>query len=368
MRQGITKALGICLLATGSLYADFTYEETSKITGGAIVGMMKFAGAFSKDARRATEPINSTVAIQGNRMVRKSQLTATITDLDAETITAINFEKKTYSVMTFAQMKQAMEDAMKQMNRSKQGDAPDMQFDVKIKDTGATKTINGLPAHEMLITMTMQGTDQKSGAKGGMDIVTDSWITPKVAGYEEVRQFQMRMATKLGWVPGGAGMLNRPDIAKAMSEVYKEGAKMDGVPVLQVVRMGGAMEGMPPQESNPDAENRRQTTSSSNSSSSSAPPTSIGGALGSALGGRFGLGRKKKEQQQEQPADASSSQASPAQGSGNGNSGSAAGSLLEMTIELTSYSSAPANSGLFAVPSGFKQVEADAPTGGRRSR
>ena len=34
-------------------------------------------------------------------------------DLDAETITTINYEKKTYSVMTFAQMKQAMEEAIK---------------------------------------------------------------------------------------------------------------------------------------------------------------------------------------------------------------------------------------------------------------
>src|SRR5581483_10418198 len=112
-------ATTVGLLACSALYADFTYEETSKITGGALVSIMKFAGAFSKDARKANEPINSTIAIKGNRMVRKGQMSASITDLDAETITTINFERKTYSTMTFAQMKQAMDDAMKQMNKQK---------------------------------------------------------------------------------------------------------------------------------------------------------------------------------------------------------------------------------------------------------
>jgi len=350
MTPRFTSTLALALLACGGLRADFTYEETSKITGGAIVGMMKFAGAFSKDARRANEPTNSTVSIKGNRMVRKTQFTQSITDLDAETITTINFDKKTYSTMTFAQMKQAMDDAMKQMEKSKD-DASNMKFDVKVKETGQSKSINGVQAHEMIMTMTMEGTDQKSGAKGGMDITTDSWIAPKVAGYEEVRAFYRRMAEKLNWVPGAGGMMNRPDIARGMSELYKEGAKLDGVPVLQIVRMGGSMEGMPQ-----DSDRRDAPRQSASSSSSAPPPTSVGGAIGSALGGRFGLGgRKKKEQPQEQPADSSSSSGS----------NSAAGSLLEMTIELTSYSSAPVDSGLFAIPAGYKQVE---PEMGRRSR
>src|ERR1700694_1434726 len=85
------------------LLADFSYEQSTKITGGMMAGMMKFAGAFSKQAR---EPIQSTVAIKGNRMVQSSKDRATVTDLDNETITEINFPKKTYSVVTFAEMKQ----------------------------------------------------------------------------------------------------------------------------------------------------------------------------------------------------------------------------------------------------------------------
>jgi hypothetical protein len=356
----------ICgLLAARLLYADFTYEETSRITGGALVGMMKFAGAFSKDARRITEPTRSTIAIMGNRMVRRSDLSASITDLDAETITTINFEKKTYYTMTFAQMKQAMENASAQMEQAKNnpqpasgpgsgGPPPDVKFDVKVKDTGQTKTINGLPAHEMILTMTMQGTDQQSGTKGGMDITTDSWLTPRIPGYEQVREFYRRMALKMNWVPGPGGMLNRPDIARGMSELYKEGSKMDGVPVLQLVKMGGNVEGAP---QNSDSSQPPPPQSTSSSSSSQPPPTSVGGAIGSALGGRFGLGRKKQQQQQD------SSSNPPPSGSG---PNSASGSLMEMTIELTSYSSAPADPGLFTIPAGFKQIDPE--MSGRRAR
>ncbi|HEY3835029.1 MAG TPA: hypothetical protein VGL72_00585 [Bryobacteraceae bacterium] len=342
------------LLTAGLVYADFSYEETSRITGGALVAMMKFAGAFSKDARRANEPIHSTIAIKGNRMVRKSDFSASITDLDAETITTINFEKKTYYTMTFAQMKQAMEQASEQMKNAQttQPDSsgtppPDMKFDVKVNDTGQTKTINGLPTHEMVMTMTMQATDQQSGTKGGMDISTDSWLTPTVPGYEEIRHFYRRMAEKLNWVPGPGGMLNRPDIARGMSELYKEGAKMDGVPVMQIIKMGGNVQGAP---QNGDS-SQPPPQSSSSSSSSSAPPTSVGSAIGSALGGRFGLGRKKQPQQN---SDSSSSQSASSS-----NSGNASGSLMEMTIELTSYSSAPVDTGLFAIPAGFRLVEPD---------
>jgi len=45
------------------LRADFTYESTTKITGGALVGMMKFAGAFSKDARKMMDAIPSTAIV-----------------------------------------------------------------------------------------------------------------------------------------------------------------------------------------------------------------------------------------------------------------------------------------------------------------
>src|SRR4051812_48899152 len=78
------------------------------------------------------------------------------------------------------------------------GQQVDMHFfDVKVNDTGQSKLINGNNAHEMIMTITMQGADPKSGSKGGIDMTTDMWIAPQVAGYQEVRDFYRRMSEKL---------------------------------------------------------------------------------------------------------------------------------------------------------------------------
>ncbi len=342
-------ALNLFLIcaAAANLYGDFTYESTSRITGGALVGMMKFAGAFSKDARKVMDPISSTTSIKGNRMATKTADSSTIVDIDKETITTVNFAQKTYSVITFAQMKQAMDEMAQKIQQQKGAGGqppPDMQFDVKMNDTGQTRTINGNNAHEVVMTMTMQGADAKSGAKGGMDVTTDMWIAPKVAGYEEVRDFSRRMGQKIAWTPMANPLINRPDMQRAMSELAKEGSKMDGLPVLETIKMGGKIEGMP-DASSPGTQTSRN---------SSPPPASVSDALGAALAGRMGLGglgRRKKDT----PADSSSN----APASGDGGPNSVSGSLMEMTMEVTNFSSAPADPSLFEVPAGFSQVQED---------
>jgi hypothetical protein len=360
-RAAALLALPLCLLK-----ADFSYDQTSKITGGMMVSAMRMAGAFSKDAKKAGEPTVSTIAVKGNRMVHRGADTAQIIDLDAETITRINFEAKTYSVITFAQMKQAMDDAAKKMQERQKGSQADMQFEVSLKDTGAKKVIVGLETHEVVMTLKMKGSDEKSGTKGSMDMVTDMWLAPNVPGYDEVRAFYKRMGEKLNWTPGGNPMMaSRPDMAKAMAEMYKEGSKMDGMPVFEVVNMGGTMEGMPQNPNSAEAAPAQSSTQAAPAQSSDSQPTSIGGALGGALAGRFGLGKKKKTQTDDSQT-ATGSQAQPTNGS-QPTSGSA--SLMEMTIEMSNFSSSSVDGSKLEVPAGFSKVEEDAlPQHGRRSK
>ena len=111
MNRWLLVILGGCLSASVA-FADFSYEQTTKFTGGAMMGMMKVAGAFSREMR---EPMRSTVIIKGNRMAHIDAHRTQIIDLDAETITSIEHDKKTYSVMTFAEMKQMMEEMAARM-------------------------------------------------------------------------------------------------------------------------------------------------------------------------------------------------------------------------------------------------------------
>jgi hypothetical protein len=349
MTFGKTFMLVLIGIPAVNLQADFTYDQTSKITGGALIGMMKFAGAFSKDARKTMDPIQSTIAIKGNRMVHKTADSATITDIDKETITHINYAAKTYSVTTFAQMKQAMDETLRKTQKGSAQPAPDVSFDVKLRETGQTKSINGNEAHEIIMTMAMQGKDAQSGARGGLDVVTDMWIAPNVAGYQEVRDYYRRMGEKLSWMPGTNPMMNRPDIARAMGEFYKQGSKLDGMPVVSTMKVGGNVEGDVSQLEQSQAQPARAPV----------PTPSVSGALGAAIGGRFGvggLGRRKKDE----TATAADSNPQP-----RGTNSSVAGSLMEMTMEVTSYSSASVDAIWFEVPSGFSQAQEDLIRSGR---
>ena len=102
---GITMA---ALLGVAAARAEFRYTETTKFTGGALAGVSRTLGVFSRSMRSLTEPQTRTTMVQGNQMVSFDNRSMHITDLDAETITEVDLEKKTYSVITFAQMAEAM--------------------------------------------------------------------------------------------------------------------------------------------------------------------------------------------------------------------------------------------------------------------
>jgi len=327
----LRRIAGIVILTAFPLMADFSYQETSTITGGMMMSMMKVAGVFSKQAR---EPIVSNVSVKGDRMVHRGNNHASIIDLGTQTITTIDFQKKQYSVLTFDEMKQAMEQMAQKMKPNEKGE---MHFKVSGEATGKTRQVAGFNAKEMIMRMEMEGTDAKSGQKGGMTVTTDMWIAQGVPGYQEVRDFHRRMAEKLNWNPGGNMFMQNPEVSQGMAEVYKEIAKLDGVPVENIITMNPA--GMPPPESGAAPPPQQQQAPQEK--------PSIGGALGGALGGRFGLGKKKNAD----PPPQTSSSAS--------GGGPSSGSLLEMTTVSSGFSSNPVDESAFAVPSGFKKVDSE---------
>jgi len=317
-------------LASSALRADFSYQEKSTLTGGAMMSMMKVAGVFSKGARQARDPMASTVAVKGDKMVHRGDLHTSIVDLGAQTITSIDMQKKSYTVMTFEQMRQMMEQMAQKMHQQNPDD-PQMQIKVSADATGKTRQFAGADAKEMLVKIEMTMADQKSGQQGSLPITIDTWIAPPVKGYGEVREFYRRMAEKIGWTPGSNMFMGRPDVAKGMAEAYKEVSKLDGTPIFETMTIGGAAQpGQAGAAPPPAADSQDQ---------SQQQKPSLGGLLGRGLG----VNRSKSSSSQ-QP-----------QSSGNSNPGS----LVEMTIEISGFSDAPVDDGLFAIPAGFKQVEPD---------
>ena len=355
-RTWIIPAL-LLLLATAA-FADFRYEETTKITGGSLVSMMKFAGAFSRDAKQAMQPITSTVLVKGNRMARINPDRTEIIDLDKETITKIDHRNKQYTVMTFEQMKQQIQEAQQRARReAKQpppGESseppPQMNFKAAVKNTGATKDIAGLNASEAILTMVLEGTDQKTGQKGSMAFTNDMWMASEVPGYQEVRDFNRRMAVKMGAVmadalrPAMASM--QPGSAEGMAEMMKEMSKLKGIPVQQIMRMGATANGqplpaaseapLPPEPQGPQAPSAGEVAQKS---ASSAISSRLGG-----FGGFGGFGRRKKEDPQPSPPQDQATGA-PAQSV-----------LMESTTEMTGFSNGPIEDARFNVPDGYREA------------
>jgi hypothetical protein len=318
-------------ISCATLRADFSYQETTQMTGGAMVKILRLGGPFTRKAR---EPIVSTVLIKGNRMATLGKENSTIIDLDKETITEINLAKKTYSVVTFAQMRQAMEDAVakaqaQQQKQKQTKDAPNVEakFKVSAKATGKTKMVQDLNAKEMVVTMELEGTDKDTGNSGSMTVIEDAWMAT-VPGYEQVKAFHQKMAQKMAheFQPELSRMaMSDPRMMQGLSEAAKELAKVNGVPVETVMKMGTGI-----------------TVDTTDSNSQKQGP-SVRDAITSSI--PFGRSRKKNE---EPPPD---------QKQGQDSSGAAL--LLEMTTALSGFSSSAAETARFEVPAGFKQVDSD---------
>ncbi len=322
------------------LRADFSYQETTKVTGGAMAAALRFAGAFSK---RANQPVETTVYVKGNRMARFNQFTGEVYDLDAKTVTHIDFDKKTYSTMTFEQMREMMDQMMASAkNRKPNPDQPNVQmkFKVSAKETGNTKTIAGYDAKEMLVSIEMDAQDRQSGAQGAANVLSHVWIAPMTEGYAEVRDFQKRLYAAGGLISqqqAGQAQQNM----QGMTQVSGEIAKLDGMPVRTVIDMimaNNAQAGQPSGEAQPAQQQQQQQNDSAS-----------GGLTGLAARGIFGgFGRKKKDS----AADGQTSQAPP-------------GTLMELTTQYAGFSSGAVDASKLDVPAGFKQVQPETVRPGR---
>jgi hypothetical protein len=357
--------LGLCFAITPSLLADFTYQETTKITGGAVVSMMKMAAMFSKQAKKIGEPTTYTVYLKGNRMARVSQDNTEIIDLDAETITQINSVDHTYTVMTFEQMREQVEAARKEMEKKqaeqkgKQATSseppPEMKFKVNVRETGVKKDVSGVNTSEAILAMQMEATDQKSGQTGAMAITNDMWMAQEIPGYDELREFQKRFALKMGSVMSGAispSMLAmQPGMGQGLADLVKEMSKLKGVPVLQVMRIGTTANGEPlpaaseaPLPPTPDGPSGSDLAKEATTSTATSEAASHMGVMGATLGGFGGFGHKKKPADPP-PADTSTAAAQPT-----------SAVLIESNTEMGGFSSGSVDGGHFDVPSGFKQI------------
>jgi hypothetical protein len=348
------KSAFILSLASVMAWGDISYTSTTQVTGGALVQMASIPIVGGK-IKEALQPQTTQTFLKGDRLATKSGDSASIIDLAAETITQVDLKSRTYSVMTFAEFEAQLEKAMSEMNRRKaerKDQSAEMKFDVDVKETGRTATIDGLPCREVVLTTTATATDPQTGQAGEFRLDNIMWLAKEVPGQAEMNDFWMRMAAKMKFDPKGPRMDAMPGFGPGLAELQKKARLLEGTPIVSTI-VAGPSEAARPEEVLPETTDairrgdqatidRIQTQGPSGKQvAGDAAVSAIGSAI-PGLGGLGGFGRKKK---QEPPREAPS--ATPD-----------AAIMMKMRVTEYGFSTGPVDAAQFAIPEGFKKTSA----------
>jgi len=157
--------------------------------------------------------------LKGQRMMTDMAARITILDFDAKTHTTIDKTMKTYSVRPLSQTEPSRDTGA--------------QAQFNAKETGQHKTINGFNASQMVMSMQMDMGKARGGMK--MEMEAEVWYSAEIPGAKEVHDFYRRNWDLFPWAtePGGG----RSGMGKAMLDLQKQMAAMNGYPVLYIVHM-----------------------------------------------------------------------------------------------------------------------------------
>jgi hypothetical protein len=400
-----TTAVVALLLINQLAFADASYQSTTQVTGGSLVETMQKMSFLSHSIKDMLAPITTTTMVHGNQKAVVSKDSTEITDLDRECIIRIDNVKKTYTVMTFAEMRQAFLNMPKQMDKMqaqmKQAQPHPQQptdiktsFDVKVNNTGVTKVVNGLEAQEQVITMTMkvtmtnpppsaQGQPADPNAPTSMDytVTTDTWVAPDPPEIKEIADFDIRFGQKLmqgvdmkefaeqmkqmqaaGNAATAQLLGGQPGAGDAMTQMAKEVAKLKGTRVLEVTSMGGLAPAgtvttasgstTPPPSGQSVAGQVASDTANQTAAGEQAKASSKMGIFGNALSSSaLSAFHHKKPAPAPAPVPAT-----PTPTTASGTPAMQTVVLMATTTQKANFSQGPVPLSAFQIPPGFKKV------------
>jgi hypothetical protein len=225
-------ALALVLVFGGIALADVTYQEETKM--GGMMG--KMMGGNQK----------STTRISGSHMRTDNDSQSTIVDVDGEKIYTLDNKKKTYSVMTFQEMREKLESAMESMKAKKaeagqEGGEMTTSANAKVTETGRTEEIGGHECKQYLLELEMTMSNEQG--QSGMSTVSEMWQARDVPGIDEIHAFYRKMGAKLGSMAIGGPMFsgkNQSQFGESMQQMAEEMKKIDGFTMRSVMYIGDA--------------------------------------------------------------------------------------------------------------------------------
>lgn len=323
--------------------ADVRYEsETQTKFSGMLGTVMKFGGG--------SKPQLSTVSLQRDAMRTDNDKRSQIIDLDKGAFIDIDHDKKQYTVMTFEELRQKMEAALKEAKQEAAQEPAAKPSDVKVKfkaqveTLGKTQNIDGHTAEGMRIKLTIEGQDS-TGAQGTMLTTSETWLAKDVAGYDEIQAFYKRAAAKWGreWEGAARGWAAlaaaNPQLAEAMKELQSQSRQLEGTPLLTTTTVD--VVGQPAPQPGEQATEKPAEAGEKDTESIPLDVKSAKGMLGR-------LGKKKTQEkakeQQEAQAKEKAAKGEPAH-------------LMTSTTRNRNFSTGSLAGDLFAPPAGYKEVK-----------
>ena len=346
-RARILLAGAVALTLSAAAQADVTLEERMSVSGAGLMKMANMSGTtktvIAKDRARTESNLQFESGMM-RALARGAGQSTQIVRLDQDKIYTLEPDKKTYTEMTFAdlraQMAQAMEAQRKAQASQQQAtsgvDESNCEWSEPKSDvqrTGEKASIGGYQAERVTVTATQSCTDKKTGQVCDFGLALDQWLAPSFEAADETLAYQRAYAEKLGF--GASASRDFAERAEAMfgryQGLWKEiAAKMrdaKGYPVKASFGLGVG---------GPQCQSAQETQAAGGPAS----PPSIGGALGGALGGIFG---RKKEQAQ--PAAAATPPTMPG----------GLMPLMTVSTELVSVTRGGADPAAFEIPADYKK-------------
>lgn len=285
--------LSAALLAVPAIAsADVKTQERTQVKfEGALGRMMNFFGG-----KAAREGIVSTVALKGNRLLTTNGDSGEIIDMGEEKVYTLDLKNKSYSVITFAEMRKKMEEAMAKAQKDAEAAKPEpekqdasqpkkeFEVDFKITEGSGAKQVAGVDTKESISTITVREKGKTLEESGGFVLESHMWMGPKVAALQDLADFRMKYAQKVFGpmvAQAGAGMTQAvamyPQMKDALAKFAEEARKLQGTPMLtESVFIAVA---------SPEAQ-------SAKADQKSEPAPGLGGLIGGL--GRFGRGKKEQ--------------------------------------------------------------------------
>jgi hypothetical protein len=372
-------ALILALLLASSAGADVVIKEKSVSEGLGGFGNVTTSRTLivAGDKSRSEDEATYTGRFKTLAGGGKPHTTVSITRIDKEVIWNLEPEKKQYTELTFAQMREMMQRGLAggenaaQEAQAKDAQAKDaeMTFTVDVKRTGAQETINGFPTEQVIITCVGKPkTPQKGAENPEIRLVMDEWLTKSAPGAQEQAEFYRRFAEKLGLDPqlSGVSATARQMYGNGMKELAAKMKGLGGVAIRSTFTIEGSPEMAEAQKRSAEERESRQAEAkvdrakareqaeadekkqdqedAKDLGAAAVTGGSIKGGIGGFLGRKLASAAQKKAEAKVEKKTEEMSGSSPAAG----------GPLMKVVTEVIGISTSPAPAGSFDVPAGYK--------------